>query len=207
MKGSHLVPPRLLPDEYLLRKLLARSVIVPLTDITRAKLKAAGITTRRQKPCLCMVKHLRPDGYARMRNGIASEYVHRMSYRIHKGLVPAGLDVLHHCDTTSCWEPSHLWTGTQGDNNRDCHAKGQTRGPSHQRGALHAKAKLTEAQARRIKQMATANPRRLPSNMTIGSINTRGGYRLNVASLARHMEVSESLVRGVISGRNWAWLI
>lgn len=203
-----------LTDGFLLRKLILRSVILPLTDEMRAKLKAAGITTRRQKPCMCWIKSTR-GGYGRLWNGKELEDTHRISFRLHKGPIPEGHDVLHHCDVTRCWEPSHLWTGTQVDNNADRHAKGRTRNGAdklrgkpalHLQGARHPKAKLTPQQVRRIRQMGAANPCHLPPNLTIGSLHTRGGFRLNLSALARQFEVSEGLVRGIIKGDNWGWL-
>jgi hypothetical protein len=57
--------------------------------------------------------------------------------------IPAGLDVLHHCDKPACVNPIHLFLGTQADNNRDCVAKGR-----HNRGERQWLAKLTDAAVR-----------------------------------------------------------
>jgi hypothetical protein len=40
-------------------------------------------------------------------------------------LIPAGLDVLHHCDVRLCSNPRHLGVGTKGDNVRDAQSKGR----------------------------------------------------------------------------------
>jgi hypothetical protein len=53
---------------------------------------------------------------------------HRMAYRLAVGEIPAGAAVCHHCDTRTCVNPAHLFVGTQGDNIRDCAAKGRLRG-------------------------------------------------------------------------------
>jgi hypothetical protein len=54
-----------------------------------------------------------------------TEFAHRVAYVIAKGDIPAGQVVMHACDNTACVNPSHLSLGTQGDNVRDCFAKGR----------------------------------------------------------------------------------
>lgn len=41
--------------------------------------------------------------------------------------IPAGLDVLHSCDTPLCCNPEHLSVGTRSDNMKDSVAKGRYR--------------------------------------------------------------------------------
>ena len=63
-----------------------------------------------------------PDGSRK------SHHVHRLSYEIHVGPIPAGMEILHRCDTPLCVNPDHLSVGTHTDNMRDCVAKGRARG-------------------------------------------------------------------------------
>lgn len=54
-----------------------------------------------------------------------TEYAHRVAYVLAKGAIPAGQVVMHACDNVACVNPDHLSLGTQGDNVRDCFAKGR----------------------------------------------------------------------------------
>ncbi|MEQ1573098.1 MAG: HNH endonuclease signature motif containing protein [Vicinamibacterales bacterium] len=66
---------------------------------------------------------------------------HVVSWILHRGEVPGGLCVLHHCDVPRCVNPDHLWLGTNADNNTDRDRKGRRR---QVRGEGCSFAKLTE---------------------------------------------------------------
>lgn len=80
-------------------------------------------------------------GYGEIR-GLGQRRAHRLSWVIHRGPIPEGMDLLHHCDNPPCVNPEHLFPGTQGDNNRDRSLKGRSA-----RGERSPHAKITEAQA------------------------------------------------------------
>jgi hypothetical protein len=64
---------------------------------------------------------------------------HRLSWIAHNGDIPAGLHVLHKCDTPLCVNPAHLFIGTPLDNAGDREAKGRGNQPSGLRNGRHTK--------------------------------------------------------------------
>jgi len=50
---------------------------------------------------------------------------HRLSHLVFVGDVPSGFSVLHHCDNRKCFNPKHLYTGTQKQNVRDMWDRGR----------------------------------------------------------------------------------
>jgi hypothetical protein len=75
-----------------------------------------------------------------------SRLAHRIAYELSVGPIPEGLEVCHSCDNRACVNPSHLFTGTQTDNVKDCVTKGRTC-----QGEKRKDAKLTGVQVREIR--------------------------------------------------------
>lgn len=123
-----------------------------------------------------------------------SEYTHRVSYTLERGLIPNGLGVLHHCDVKLCVRPSHLFLGNRSDNALDAVSKGLgntgDRNPSRQhperlmRGDGHVGAKLTSSNVLEIR-----------SRWKAGGVKQR--------ALASEYGVSPSVICVVISRKTW----
>jgi hypothetical protein len=82
-------------------------------------------------------------------NGV-SRRAHRVAWALTYGPIPDGLDVLHHCDNPPCVRPDHLFLGTDADNVADRERKGRNKVP---RGEQQGSAKLTNAEASRLRQL------------------------------------------------------
>ena len=50
---------------------------------------------------------------------------HRVAWEFTNGIIPKGMQVLHHCDIPRCVRPDHLFLGTRSDNMKDCWRKGR----------------------------------------------------------------------------------
>lgn len=69
--------------------------------------------------CWLWIGGVQAEGYGLIRDGIKRAKAHRVSYKLFKGNIPAGLVVRHICDTPECINPDHLVLGTHKDNSDD----------------------------------------------------------------------------------------
>ncbi len=56
---------------------------------------------------------------------------HALSWALANGPIPAGGQILHHCDNPSCCNPGHLYCGTNEQNRADMVARGRQRKGGH----------------------------------------------------------------------------
>ena len=74
---------------------------------------------------------------------------HRVSWTLHNGPIPDGMQILHHCDNRRCIRPDHLYVGTNQQNvdDRETRGRGLTGRPGR-------KPLLTKEQVLRMREMA-----------------------------------------------------
>jgi len=124
--------------------------------------------------------HVGVKGYTTMQVGGRPLRGHRVSWEVHHGPIPDGLNVLHRCDNPACVNPDHLFLGTHADNVHDMVNKGRL---VVSRGEDSGGAKLTAAD--------------------VLAIRAHSGHRGHGVALARRYGVSPALISMVRSGRIW----
>ena len=65
--------------------------------------------------------------YGSLKIGATTHRVSHLSYEIFVGRIPKGLIICHHCDNPPCFNPAHLFPGTNDDNVADAMKKGRTK--------------------------------------------------------------------------------
>lgn len=121
------------------------------------------------------------DGRAYVLVGKAHVPAARLAYETWVGPIPAGQNVLHHCDVGDCIEPTHLYTGDQQRNMADKIERGRDRSPL---GEDNGRARLTEDAVRSIRRRRTDGE--------------------TMTSIASDLGVSTSTVKAVVDRRTWA---
>lgn len=144
------------------------------------------VSDKNENGCRLWTSYRNSDGYGKFRLNGKSWSAHRFSYMIHFGNLKE-MQVLHHCDTPHCVEPTHLWLGTQQENIKDMCAKGRRRGEltnHYGSGENHIGAKLTEKSVKLIRD-----------------IYSKGG--ITFRELAEQYGVSKGCISGIIWRINW----
>lgn len=104
--------------------------------------------------CWIWVGACSQNGYGQLRITRTLKLAHRVSWEIHFGEIPTGLEVCHNCpdgDNPSCVNPAHLWLGTQKENMNDCSRKGRIA-----KSEKSGQAKLTQEIVNNIRSDAVA---------------------------------------------------
>ena len=129
------------------------------------------------------------NGYGRMTIGSRTDgtrksvSTHRLSYELHYGEIPQGMEICHKCDNPCCINPDHLFVGTRQDNIDDRERKGRNNPP---KGEKNAKAKLTEKDVLDIRNKRAAGK--------------------SFGKLAKEYGVCRKTIQNAVSGKSWGFL-
>jgi DNA-binding MarR family transcriptional regulator len=94
------------------------------------------------------------NGYGESSLNGFTMYVHRMSYKLHKGSIPEGKWVLHKCHNKTCVNPEHLYLGNVQDNVQDAMEEGSFWHDGQlKNGEENVSSKLTEEEVREIREL------------------------------------------------------
>lgn len=127
-------------------------------------------------------------GYGQIQRGDTMVLAHRASYERYCGPIPAGLGVLHHCDTRRCVRPDHLFVGTGVDNMQDALSKGRIKLPVVPVGEASPHAKI-----RAVDVIAIRSAERAGSET----------HNQFCKRLGKQFGVSRSQVFSILTRRSW----
>lgn len=140
------------------------------------------LNVKKTKSCWIWMASKHPFGYGLIRFRKHHDTAHRVSWILHNGDIPKGMQVLHKCDNPPCINPRHLYLGTQSDNMND--KKHKLR---HSYGEGCKQSILTENSVRQIRKMYKRNSR------TLGQV-----------ALAKKFGVDQTTISCVINRLTWA---
>jgi hypothetical protein len=128
--------------------------------------------------CWRWVGYTTPAGYGQFGIDYKLDYAHRISYILHKGDIPDGLEVCHLCIKHRwCVNPDHLIVDTHGANMDMREQQGTLA-----KGSKCGRSKLTEQQVHEIKQKATT---------------------MSSRQIAKEYNVNKSTILSIINRKIW----
>lgn len=141
------------------------------------------------------------NGYATLSAYGHKVRLHRISYEHFVGNIKEGMCVCHKCDRRTCWNPDHLFLGTQKDNVQDMIEKGRLREPFKKAESVETygyspsdgKVKGSFVPTAKLKAEDIPGIR---ERYAVGDVGLR--------TIAKDFGVSHRTIRDVIVGNTWS---
>ena len=124
--------------------------LVEINKITTRQRFNSSYTPEPMSGCWLWEGYCNKQGYGRISINSRLVSAHRLSWELHRGPIPNGLLVLHHCDVPACVNPDHLFLGTYQDNHDDSKKKGRRKYIS---GEEHYNTTLTWKDVYKIREL------------------------------------------------------
>lgn len=129
--------------------------------------------------CIEWTRKYHSFGYGSVKM-LGETYVHRLAYKLFRGVIPDGMLVCHTCDNPKCCNPEHLFLGTHQDNSSDCVRKGRTWDRS-----------------------ASKNPNSTLSEIDVIDVRRKFNEGQKMSSLAREYGVQSPAISKIVKYRTW----
>ena len=122
------------------------AIRVPKVDTSYRQIATrltSQVSRRQGSGCWVWTGCTNKDGYGKIWHRGKHHQIHRLSYWLHFGEIPEGLNVLHRCDNPPCCNPDHLYLGSQRRNVRDREERGRGRVPVRRAGRWTGRTRKT----------------------------------------------------------------
>ena len=125
---------------------------------------------------------------------------HRASWVAFRGQIPEGMAVCHKCDNTLCVNPSHLFLGSLGDNNKDRRRKKRD---FWFKDNKKASAILAEARKLAIAPKGEKNGQSKLNNACVKKIRSLASNGITQRVIAKDFHVSQAVISTIVTRKTW----
>lgn len=137
---------------------------------------------------------LNHKGYGVITINWKSELVHRIALESVIGKLDKGQCSLHRCDRPVCCNPSHLFAGTKGDNNKDASEKGRSASGDRNGSRTHPE---------KVPIGESSGSSKITENQVIEMRKIYATTKIKMRELASNFGISEGCAEKAVRGDTW----